>query len=300
MNVQSDVAKMQRYTMELREQFKQNGYAIARGLFSPAEAAFHREHFMQLRQADHYASDLVNQWDDGERDPLKQYPRMFNMHHWDDISRRWLLDERIRHCMVAMLDREPYAIQTMLYFKPPGARGQALHQDQYYLRARPGTSIAAWMALDPTDEANGCLQIVPQTQDLPLICPEPADESESFTTIAVPLPPGMQPIPMRLEAGDVLFFNGQIIHGSFPNTTTDRFRRSLVGHYIEGHARQVAAFDLPVLRMDGTVVEEMGASPDGGECGIWIDKDGRHLVDVNQLYEAAGLLETSVLNRGER
>ncbi|MEZ4710209.1 MAG: phytanoyl-CoA dioxygenase family protein [Caldilineaceae bacterium] len=278
--------------LELGQEFKQNGYAIARALFSAAEAAFYRDHYMALRQAGGYAGDLVNQWDDGARDPLQRYPRMFNMHHWDEVSRQWLLDERIRRCMVAMLDREPYAIQTMLYFKPPGARGQALHQDQYYLRARPGTSIAAWMALDPIDEANGCLQMAPGTQELPLICPVEADENASFTTIAVPLPPGLQPLPMILEPGDVLFFNGQIIHGSFPNTTRDRFRRTLVGHYIEGHAQQVAAFDHPVLRMDGAEVTEMGRSPDGGECGVWVDRDGQHLVDINQLYTTAGALET--------
>jgi len=281
--------------LELREHFKTEGYAIARGLFSPAEAAFYRNHYMALREARRYGGDLVNQWDDGAQDPLKRYPRMFNMHHWDEVSRQWLLDERIRHCMVAMLDREPYAIQTMLYFKPPGARGQALHQDQYYLRARPGTSIAAWMALDPTDEANGCLQVAAGTQDLPLICPVEADQSASFTTIAVPLPPGITPQPIRMEPGDLLFFNGQLIHGSFPNTTTDRFRRTLVGHYIEGHAQQVAAFDHPVLRMDGSVVTAMEASPDGGECGVWVDQDGKHLVDINQLYSAAGSLETMPL-----
>ena len=97
---------------------------------------------------------------------------------------------------------------------------------------------------------------------------------------------------MLMEPGDVLFFNGQLIHGSFPNTTTDRFRRTLVGHYIEGRAQQVAAFDHPVLRMDGTVVEEIGVSSDGGECGVWVDRDGKHLVDVNQLYTAAGSLAT--------
>ena len=281
--------------LELREHFKTEGYAIARGLFSPAEAAFFREHYMALREAMRYGGDLVNQWDDGEQDPLKRYPRMFNMHHWDEVSRQWLLHERIRRCMIAMLDREPYAIQTMLYFKPPGARGQALHQDQYYLRARPGTSIAAWMALDPTDEANGCLQVAPGTQDLPLICPVEADKSASFTTIAVPLPPDITPQPIRMEPGDLLFFNGQLIHGSFPNTTTDRFRRTLVGHYIEGHAQQVAAFDHPVLRMDGSVVTTMEVSPDGGECGVWVDRDGKHLVDINQLYSAAGSLATMPL-----
>jgi hypothetical protein len=32
----------------------------------------------------------------------------------------------------------------MIYFKAAGARGQALHQDQYYLRVNPGTCCAAW------------------------------------------------------------------------------------------------------------------------------------------------------------
>ncbi len=278
----------------LCEEFQTNGYTIARGLFSPAEAAFYRDHYMALREARRYGGDLVNQWDDGAQDPLQRYPRMFNMHHWDAVSREWLLHDRLRRCLTAILAQEPYAIQTMLYFKPPGARGQALHQDQYYLRARPGTSIAAWMALDPTDEANGCLQMAPNTQNLPLLCPVEADASQSFTTIVVPLPPGIEPIPMVMAPGDLLFFNGQIIHGSLPNTTGDRFRRTLVGHYIEGHAQQVAAFDHPVLRMDGSVVA-LGASPDGGECGVWVDRDGRHLVEVNQLYHAAGSLDTMPL-----
>ena len=277
---------------KLREQFKEKGHTIARKLFTPSEAEVYRDHYMALRENGHYANDLVNQWADDEQDPLKRYPRMINMHHWDEVSRAWLLDERIQQCLVAMLDQAPYAIQTMLFFKPPGARGQALHQDQYYLRARPGTSIAAWMALDSIDEANGCLQVVPGTQDLALICPEEADEGESFTNIAVPLPAGLAPIPMRLEPGDVLFFNGQVIHGSFPNTTTDRFRRALVGHYIEGCAEQVAVFDRPVLRMDGTMVEEIQASPDGGECGVWVDRDGEHLVDINQIYGSTANLET--------
>ena len=283
---------------DLKTQFEQAGYAIARNLFSLEEATTYRAHYMQLRQAGSYAQDLVNQWDEGAHDPLRQYPRMFNMHHWDKVSLRWLLHPRLRQALTEMLGREPYAIQTMLYFKPPGARGQALHQDQYYLRAQPGTSIAAWMALDPTDEQNGCLQLVPGTQDLPLICPVEANQDESFTTIVVPLPEGFSPIPIRLQPGDVLFFNGQIVHGSYPNASPDRFRRSLIGHYIEGHARQVTAFDHPVYRMDGTPVTDMGVSPDGGECGVWVDQGEEHLVDVNQVYRSGSLATEPLISPG--
>ena len=281
-------------TTELRAHFQREGFAIARHLFSLEETIAYRDHYMRLSAEGPHPNDLVNQWDDGEKDPLRQYPRLFNMHRWDEISRQWLLHERLRQCLTAISGREPYAIQTMAYFKPPGARGQALHQDQYYLRARPGTSIAAWMALEEIDVANGCLQLVPGTQDIPLICPVAADATASFTNIAVPLPAELNPVPIELSPGDVLFFNGQIVHGSFPNTTADRFRRALVGHYIEGHARRVAAFDHPVLRMDGTVATEVGNSPNGGKCGDWVDQDGAQLVDVKQVFQS-GTLDTTAI-----
>ena len=40
-----------------------------------------------------------------------------------------------------------------------------------------------------------------------------------------------------------------------PTPATDRFRRALIGHYIEGAAEQVAQFYHPALRMDGTPLE---------------------------------------------
>jgi ectoine hydroxylase-related dioxygenase (phytanoyl-CoA dioxygenase family) len=172
----------------------------------------------------------------------------------------------------------------MLYFKPPGARGQALHQDQYYLRVQPGTCIAAWMALDDCDEENGCLQVVPGTHTLPVLCPTEANTQESFTDVTVPLTPDMKPEPVIMKAGDVFFFNGQLIHGSFPNRSTTRFRRALIGHYIMADARQVATYYHPVLHFNGKEVS-LDTSEDGGQCGVWVEADGTpvvEMVDVNK------------------
>src|SRR5690242_14224331 len=152
----------------------------------------------------------------------------------------------------------------MLYFKPPGARGQALHQDQYYLRVQPGTCMAAWMALDPSDEENGCMQVVPGCHKLPLLCAEQADVQVSITSVTVPVPKEMCSVPVIMEPGDVMFFNGYLIHGSHPNTSSTRFRRALIGHYIDGVAEKVNPYYHPtILRMNGARVE-LGASIDGG------------------------------------
>jgi ectoine hydroxylase-related dioxygenase (phytanoyl-CoA dioxygenase family) len=156
----------------------------------------------------------------------------------------------------------------MVYFKPAGARGQALHQDQRYLRVENGTCIAAWLALDDCDPENGCMSVVPGTQNLPMICPVKSDTSVSFTTETVELPESYVPTPVLMKAGDVLFFNGSLVHGSGPNVSEGRFRRSLIAHYAVAEATAIASFYHPVLRMDGTVVE-LEVNPYGGPCGVF-------------------------------
>jgi hypothetical protein len=79
-----------------------------------------------------------------------------------------------------------------------------------------------------------------------------------------------------MKAGDVLFFNGSVIHGSFKNRSETRFRRTLIGHYIVAEAAQVAHYYFPVFRMDGsTVGAGIAESEPGGPCGVY---DGQDLV----------------------
>jgi phytanoyl-CoA hydroxylase len=268
-----------------KEFYDNNGYVVVKGLFSSEEVAVYREHFMDLRAEGAKPGDMVAETQKSG-DPLQKYPRMIHMHRWDETSLQWLLDDRLHECLTTFLGTGPLAVQTMLYFKPAGARGQALHQDNFYLRAQPGTCMAAWLALDPCDEENGCMRVVPGSHEWPILCTAKADTSASFTDITVPLPEGLDPVPVLMDAGDVLFFNGSLVHGSYPNTSQDRFRRSLVGHYIEDHAEQVTKFDQPVLRMDGTAFEIDGVE-DGGPCGVWVDRNGKREIEVTSRQLAA-------------
>lgn len=263
---------------EQKQQFDERGYLIRKQLFSKEEVELLKNHYMDLRLQGNHPGDTY-QIDPNSSDPLKIYPRMLMMHRWDELSLKWLLDQRIADTLQALLEQDVYAVQTMIYFKPPKARGQALHQDQYYLRVQPGTCIAAWMALDPCDDENGCLRVVPGSQNWPLLCTTKADTTQSFTDVTVPVPEGSEVVPMVMEPGDVLFFNGQVVHGSGPNRSEDRFRRSLIGHYIAGDAREVWKWYHPALRMDGTVVD-LNVSESGGTCGIWVDQDGKPILEM--------------------
>ncbi|HET6386214.1 MAG TPA: phytanoyl-CoA dioxygenase family protein [Armatimonadota bacterium] len=265
-------------TVEQVEEFRKNGYVVARGVFPPEEIERLRGHYMSLREKGAHPGDFGGV-DPTSADPLKRFPRMIHMHRWDETSLQWLIDARLNEWMTALLGAEPYAVQTMLYFKPAGARGQALHQDQYYLRVQPGTCLAAWMALDDCDEENGCMRVVPGSHDLPVLCTKSADTSVSFTDVTAPIPEGASVTPVEMAAGDVFFFNGSVIHGSYPNVSRDRFRRALIGHYIVGEAEKVASYYHPVLRMDGSEVA-LGVSQGGGPCGVWAVRDGQPVVEM--------------------
>ena len=261
------------------QEFQRKGFLIVKGIFSDDEVGDLREHLFRTRLAGHYPGDYVST-DERGNDPLKQYPRLLHPHRWDEKTRSWLLDDRLRLILTELMGDEPYAAQTMVYFKPPGGRGTALHQDQYYLRVHPGTCVAAWIALDDTDEENGCMTVVPGSQAFPLLCVVEADLDVSATPITVPLPEDVQPVALPMQAGDVLFFAGQLIHGSLPNTSSNRFRPALACHYVVAEAEQVTQIDRPVLRFDGSEVE-LDASPTGGECGVWVDEHDERRIEVS-------------------
>ena len=260
---------------ELKHQFDDLGFVVVPELFSAQEVDVIKKHFMELnaKKQGGYDDKIAD-----TSDPLLKYPRMVHPHRWDEISLRWLLDERLREWTTHLLGQEPYAAQTMFYFKPAGARGQALHQDQRSLEVQPGTCLAAWMAVDPCDEENGCLQVVPKTQNLPKLCLIDADTRKSFTGQTVPLADWMQPEQVRMNPGDVLFFNGQVIHGSGPNVSENRFRRSLIAHYAVGEAEKIAKFYHPLLNFDAETVD-VSASKSGGPCGIWVNAEGEEILE---------------------
>ncbi|MFC9842433.1 phytanoyl-CoA dioxygenase family protein [Streptomyces sp. NPDC060223] len=253
----------------LRHRFEEDGFAVVRGLFERAEIDALCAEFTALHAAGpvpgHFEPRATETG--GPTDPLHAYPRILHPHRINALSLRRLLDPRLGSIVETLLGEEVLAAQSMFYFKPPGARGQALHQDNFYLRVEPGTCVAAWIACDVIGRENGGLEVVPGTHRMDLFCPEEADAELSFVREYVPPPPGLAAVPVDMAPGDVLFFNGSLVHGSGPNLSTDRFRRSFIGHYVGRSTRRIGGF-YRTLTMSGEPVplpESEGAGPCGTE-----------------------------------
>lgn len=141
---------------------------------------------------------------------------------------------RIVGAHLAHWDGGVKCMQSMLFAKPPGLPGQAWHQDERFIPTRDRSLIGVWIALDDADTENGCLWVLPGSHRRGYLWPtrphgrpddfDTSDESYGFDDgDAVPVP---------VRAGDVVMFNGYLLHRSFRNASADRSRRALVNHYM--------------------------------------------------------------------
>ncbi len=257
---------------EMKASFQQHGYAIARGLFSEAEVEEIKTNFTRIAEngaIPGYFEPVSKEKSVG--DPLKEFPRVMHPHRYDAVSRRYLVHPGVLTCLRELMQDDVLAAQSMFYYKPPGSRGQAMHQDNFYLLVDPQTCVAAWTAIDDADPGNGGMYLVPDTAEEEIACPETANAAESFTTHFVPTPKGKKAVPCVLKAGDTLFFNGSSIHGSGPNRSKDRFRRSFICHYVPKSTQRISKHYLPLLTPEGedVMIETNHA---GGPCGsTWQD-----------------------------
>jgi phytanoyl-CoA hydroxylase len=124
-------------------------------------------------------------------------------------------------------------MQSMLFLKPPGLPGQAWHQDERFIPTRDRSLIGAWIALDDATIENGCLWVLPGSHREGVLHRakdhnnpdefDPTDESYGFDDIDA--------VAVEVKTGDVVFFNGYLLHRSMKNRSTHT-RRALVNHYM--------------------------------------------------------------------
>ncbi len=250
-----------------KQQFFDDGYCVVPDLFFPEEITEIEGFFEDFKTKD------LKIYDGGlgyaETDFTQKQLRAMHPHRHSEKAKAWFLNPRVGEVLAELLGRPALGVQTMYYFKPPGGKGQGMHQDNIYLLSAPATCIAAWTAIDRADEDNGCLWVVPGSHQGEILCPENGGEKwlnygDSHIT---KFPRGQKPIPVHVPKGATLFFGGNLIHGSGPNRTKDRFRRTFIGHYIDEASEQVSSFYHPVLNMNGEVVSDIAIPVGGGPCG---------------------------------
>jgi phytanoyl-CoA hydroxylase len=134
---------------------------------------------------------------------------------------------------LAHWDGRVKCMQSMLFLKPPGLQGQAWHQDERFIPTRDRSLVGVWIALDDATIENGCLWVVPGSHRQGVLHQfkdhgrpdefDPTDEAFGFDDSGA--------VPVEVKTGDVVFFNGYLLHRSMKNRSKGT-RRALVNHYM--------------------------------------------------------------------
>ena len=156
-------------------------------------------------------------------------------------------------------------MQSMLFVKPPGFEGQAWHQDEIYIPTRDRSLIGAWIAIDDATVENGCLWILPGSHRTGYLYPQrdhqrpdefdQSRESHGFDD--------SDAVPVEVRAGDVVFFNGYLLHRSLKNRSQN-LRRVLVNHYMNAWSLlpwSIEAGEYPAIADRRCIVPVAGTDP---------------------------------------
>jgi phytanoyl-CoA hydroxylase len=187
---------------------------------------------------------------------LQRFTRIHMLHRQHARAEEGLLLPRALDVLEALIGPDVLALQSMLFFNPPGRGGQGWHQDSYYITTYPDTLIGAWIALEPADEENGCMWVLPGSHCEPIYPPahphglvhadgafedlfiaeNVSNLDDSVNTLSKVVGRYPPPVSVPMQPGDVLFFQGHLLHRSYPNRSKDRMRRAYVCHYCNARA----------------------------------------------------------------
>ncbi|PIQ86826.1 MAG: hypothetical protein COV74_03065 [Candidatus Omnitrophica bacterium CG11_big_fil_rev_8_21_14_0_20_45_26] len=206
---------------------------------------YHRDGFLVADQAlsCHECRHYLSQADTLKCEGGEEYAPIMNPHRLNTAFFSLLKHPFIVSAMGSLLRSQKIcALQSMLYFKKPGALGRDVHQDNFYVQAAQFVFGGAWVALDDADQENGCLYAYVGSHQEPILevkeeayrTPHPA-EANFVNDRGRPcvIPKGYRKVYLPAKAGSVVFMDGNLVHGSELNQSQNRFRRAFIGHYIK-------------------------------------------------------------------
>ena len=182
--------------------------AIVEGRVEPAPGMLVMKDVMIAKGAVEAGTPLeaIAKVQDFEKDPVL-----------DTYTRR----PEILSCVEQLVGEGVMTIHTMLINKPPNVDGRhPLHQDLLYFPFRPADRIvASWTALEPVNQENGCLVVVPGSHKGELLQHEnPGWEHVNggyFGAADIDEHKDNR-VHLEMNPGDTVFFHPILLHGSGP------------------------------------------------------------------------------------
>lgn len=221
--------------------YRDDGFLVAEAAIAPAELEELRQEATAICRGARGAVDGVEPAapDLADDEVLRQYLCIHFPHKISATMRRYLGHPAIAATLRQLIGPNVKCMQSMLFIKASGKPGQAWHQDEFFIPTRDCSLNAAWIALDDATLENGCLWVIPGSHKQRLLWPQRAHDDRRFdcTGEAFRFPYADEDaVPVEVPAGAIVFFNGYLLHRSFPNRAQAGYRRVLVNHYMRAES----------------------------------------------------------------
>ena len=204
---------------QIKNQFHDQGFIIARELFDADEIgglARIIESDLQLAGESYGKLDASgNATKLAVRNELAESP-------YSAIVR----SERVAKTMQSLLRDEVYHYHHKMMIKEPRIGGAwEWHQDYgyWYKNGCLYPDMASCLiAINPANQANGCLQVIPESHKMGRI--DHVTVGDQFQTDPVRVNAALERLPLvycELQPGDAIFFHSNLLHRSDANTSDD-------------------------------------------------------------------------------
>ncbi|HRF59105.1 MAG TPA: phytanoyl-CoA dioxygenase family protein [Fimbriimonadaceae bacterium] len=235
---------------DLHDAFERDGYALAKGVFSPSEVAELESEFDRIVEQILATDEEVNaRWSGPEMDRIGAAGTVvLHTHNVQQYSAAWhraLLHPRFLDATQAILGPNIVLHHTKLFQKPAELGAPfPMHQDWNYFPTENDTMIAGIIHVSRATDAMGCLRVYPGTHKLGRIQGTSGGNESEFLA-RYPLESAT---PLEAEPGDVLFFHYCLVHGSMPNRS-DAVRKTVLVQMHSGDDRVEAGVGHPDERL---------------------------------------------------
>lgn len=228
-------------TQDMVARFKKDGFLIVENCLSDEQIDALRASFPRIFAGDFDTGVYPDEWHWREGLSLPDVTRhMCNAWKSDLAIARLALSADVGQAATLLSGWSGVKLgQDTIWWKPPKTKAVTLHQDTSFMDfLQPPKTITCWFTLDDTHRDAGTLEYVAGSHRWPLTpLPKKFHAPDDYRALmkhaakAARIPhPNI--IPIEVPAGSCVFHAGEIWHGSGPNVTGDRMRRSIGVHMV--------------------------------------------------------------------
>jgi phytanoyl-CoA hydroxylase len=223
---------------EITKFYRENGYYLAKGVYSSAEIRELETDFDRIvDQLLDSGEEVARRWVGAATDKIAPQGSFWvNTHNVQIYSAAWhraFLQVRFLEISQAILNGPDVVLHHSKLFQKPAEKGAPfpMHQDWSYFPTIKDTMMAGIIHISEATDEMGCLRVYPGSHHLGRIA-ESGGQGSAESDILKDYPIE-EALVVEAEPGDVVFFHYFTLHGSMPNCS-QKVRKTVLAQMHSG------------------------------------------------------------------